>query len=212
MKNLTFILLFFIIISTSINTHAQGLAIGIGGGLASVQSPDHFTKSVGDGGFGMGNEYYVGMKLKIGIPLPELKPIISLYYIDLNGDGTSEGSSIKYSTSLLTLGVGVEWIVLTGPISGFLALDFFIASFGKLKKITDGNLEVLDNVGFSRNGIGFGFGADYNISTNVSLDATIKFHLNNLIGEYEISDEIWFGGDEGYMNTINITVNIFYNI
>jgi len=69
----------FIIILTTLN-FGQGFKIGVTGGLTNFMSPDEFTKSIQDGGFGFKNSFSFGVKGKIDIPLIPLSTNASIIY------------------------------------------------------------------------------------------------------------------------------------
>ncbi|MFO7448156.1 MAG: hypothetical protein R6W90_17485, partial [Ignavibacteriaceae bacterium] len=70
-----FVLISFVIVNNTAN--AQGIKLGIGGGLTSIQSPDLYTE---DEGLGFSSEYHFGGKIKFDIPIVPITPYAHITY------------------------------------------------------------------------------------------------------------------------------------
>ncbi len=209
MKKLTLILTFFlaIILFTS-NSYTQSLKIGPGVGYSIVQSPDNFTKSISDSGFGFGSHLQYGGKVKIGLPLLPLTITGQLFYTPLSGDGTRSVNNVpanlEVESSLLVIGVGGEWELIPGPISPYFTLDVFYSSIGETTiKSTTAGVDEQKFEGVSRTGIGLGAGLEVKILPKVNVDVSAKYNFNSLIGKES---------DEENFNTLNLNVNFLFSI
>lgn len=185
--------LFFALILTSI-TFSQSIKVGVLGGTTMFQSPDEFTKSITEGGFGFNNSIHYGIKGKFEIPLLPLSMNASILYVPLS----SEESSIKLTSNLLALGIGAEWSFIPGPISPYASIDLLFNSFGELKLESPfGNLK---EKGFTRNGFAFGGGITFTLLPMIDLDLSAKYAYYNLLGTK---------GGEKAVTSINITGGIY---
>ena len=174
--------LFFALILTSI-TFSQSIKVGVLGGTTMFQSPDEFTKSITEGGFGFNNSIHYGIKGKFEIPLLPLSMNASILYVPLS----SEESSIKLTSNLLALG-----------ISPYASIDLLFNSFGELKLESPfGNLK---EKGFTRNGFAFGGGITFTLLPMIDLDLSAKYAYYNLLGTK---------GGEKAVTSINITGGIY---
>jgi hypothetical protein len=164
-----FLLAVLLIIASS-QAFPQGLKIGAGGGLSMVQSPDLYTKSLSDGGFGFGTEYHVGVKAVVDIPLVPLLPVGYINYHFLEGD---------VSQKILTVGLGVNYNLISGPLTPYLTLDLQYNNFGE----TQQGAQTFG--AFSRTGLGIGAGAAFSLLPLFDLDVTAKYNMLNLMGKKE---------------------------
>jgi opacity protein-like surface antigen len=179
-------LYFFILLGVAVfGTSSFPQTFGIGGGLSTVQGPDAFTNDITSGGAGFSSGYHIGAKLKLSIPLFPLTPVGSVRYSKFSGDQSIPLiGNIETSQSIWTIGAGVEYSIVPGPLSPYLAADLEYNNFGDLS-FEGGNLPVtLSGSGSrSRFGIAVGVGAELTILPIFGLDASIKYHFLNWIGK-----------------------------
>lgn len=199
MKKLILLPMLIFLFCVSTNTYSQSVTLGVGGGLTSVQGPDDFTNDISDGGLGLGSEFHYGAKLKVGVPLLPITAVGFVYNNSFGGSETIQDVDVETSWSMLTIGAGVEWTLLPGPVSGFATFDFLFNSFGK----ADGIEIFSDDDSDSRTGIGIGIGTEFTLLPKINLDATLKYQFNKMFGKED---------DEEAMDTINLTVNVLFSI
>lgn len=172
--------LYFVIFLTAVvlSNNSFSQTIGIGGGLSTIQGPDSYKDA-----FGSSSGYHIGAKLKLSIPLFPLTPVGSVTYSKFSGDQSTPFGNIETSQSNWTIGAGVEYSIVPGPLSPYLAADLEYNNFGEVS-IEGANLPVsISGTGSrSRFGIALGIGAELKILV-IGLDASIKYHLMNMIGK-----------------------------
>ena len=161
----------------STNSFAQNF--GIGGGLSTIQGPDSY-----DDDLGMSGGYHLGAKLKLSIPLFPLTPVGSVTYSQFSGDQSTPLGNIETSQSIWSIGAGVEYSLVPGPLAPYLAADLEYNNFGDLS-IEGANLPIsIGGTGSrSRFGIALGVGAEFTLLPVIGLDASIKYHMMNMIGK-----------------------------
>lgn len=168
-------------------TNAQGIKIGIGGGLSSIQSPTYYTDAAG-----FSSEYHIGAKGKLSIPLFPITPIGFIEYHFLRGQ-TPAGADTKQN--ILSLGVGAEMGLLPGPLSPYVGLDLEFNNFGDLET-TD--LPTQSSV--SRMGLGIGAGVMLTLLP-IDFDVSLKYQMLNLFGKENGEETI---------GIINLNAAIFF--
>ncbi len=173
----TFLLFTFIFIIAAVQTFPQGLKIGAGGGFSFVQSPDLLTKDPSEGGSGFGTEYHVGIKAVLGIPAVPLIPVGFINYHLLNG-------AEDISQEILTVGLGVNYNFMPGPLSPYATLDLQFNNFG------DTEIGTQSFGGYSRTGIGIGAGVQLSFLLGLDLDVSAKYNMLNLMGQEEGEETI----------------------
>jgi len=195
-KSLTVLLALLIVSSIS---YAQSFKVGIGGGLAIVNGPEHLTRDISKDGIGFSTEYQVGLKGKFGLPLLPIKIIGEVNYILLNGEEdfdmviSSEIVKIKAETeaSVLSIGVGAEYNLIPGPISPYVNATINYNSVSDLKVKASAEYNGIsypaeeETIGekFSRTGIGIGAGVTISILPIVDIDISAKYNIINLLGK-----------------------------
>ncbi len=167
-------------------TNAQGLKIGVGGGLSSVQTPDFYKNAAG-----FSTEYHVGLKGKLSIPVFPITPIGFIEYHFFRGQ-TPDGADTK--RNILSVGVGGELELLPGPLSPYLGLDLEFNNFGDLEAGS------FSSPGVSRVGLGIGAGAMLNLLV-IDVDVSLKYQMLNLFGKDNGEDTI---------GIINLNVAVFF--
>jgi opacity protein-like surface antigen len=151
---------------------------GIGGGLSTIQGPDSYKDA-----FGSSSGYHIGAKLKLSIPLFPLTPVGSVTYSRFSGDQSTPLGNIETSQSNWTIGAGVEYSIIPGPLSPYLAADLEYNNFGEVS-IEGVNLPVTIGGTDSRSRFGIAIGVGAELSALViGLDASIKYHFMNMIGK-----------------------------
>ncbi len=168
-------------------TSAQGLKIGVGGGLSSVQSPAYYTDAAG-----FSSEYHVGLKGKLSIPLFPIIPVGFIEYHFFRGQ-TPGGADTKQN--ILSIGVGGEMELLPGPLSPYLGLDLEYNNFGDFE--TSGSPSAS---GVSRMGLGIGAGVMLTLLP-IDFDVSLKYQMLNLFGK---------DSGEETIGIINLNAAIFF--
>ena len=161
------------------------LNLGLGGGFSTIKAPAYYTKSISAGGFGFTNEYHLGVKAKVSLPVIPLKPFGFFNYYSLKGTESMLGAEIKTSQAILSYGLGVEYAIVPGPISPYISIEAGYNNLGKVKFETP--LTTADNVksnssAIQRVGVGVGFGAEINLLV-FTLDSSIKYQFLNVSGK-----------------------------
>lgn len=200
-KTITIIIAFLFLAGFS--SQAQGLNIGVSGGLHMIQSPDMFTKDISEGGLGFGSGYQFGAKGKFSLPILPLRVTGFVNYSTFSGDGTFNNQSIETDFSILTVGFGGEWSLVPGPISPYLAVDILYNRFGEVTmKNTTANTETKTD-GVNRSGLGVGGGFEVTILPMLDVDVSAKYNLNNLVGKED--------GEES-VNSLSILLNVYLSL
>ena len=180
MKKLTVLLLLIMIAFPSMqNTMAQGLKLGIGGGLSMVQSPDYYTD-----GAGFSTEYHIGIRAKLSLPVIPITPIGFVEYHFLTGSMDTQLGSVDTKQNILSIGVGGEFTLVPGPFSPYLGVDLEYNNFGDFEPS-----ETEGSSGVSRMGIGLGAGVMFNLVV-IDIDVNLKYQMMNLIGKEDGEDTI----------------------
>lgn len=185
---------------------AQGLKLGLSGGISSFQAPDYYTEKISDGGLGLGSELHIGGKAKLSLPVLPLKIVGSVYYTMLG----SEDSGIEISGSILSLGVGGEWKLIPGPLAPYLALDINFNSFGEME--TKVNSSTFKSDSFSRVGLGVGLGAEFTLLPKVDVDISAKYHFYNLLGKEEIDLGNSLTSDEKSITALMFSATFMFSL
>lgn len=190
-----FFAIFFILMLNTIS-FPQGISVSLIGGATIFQSPDDFKNSISNGGFGFKNSTNFGIKGKFEIPLLPLNFNASIVYVPLN----SKESLIEVTSNLLSLGIGVEWNFIPGPISPYAAIDITFNSFGELEfKLPSAKIS---EKGFTRDGVAVGSGVIFKLLPLIDLDISAKYSVYNLIGKKN---------NEKSITAINLTAGIYFN-
>lgn len=177
------------------SVYSQGMKFGIGGGLSVVSSPAFFTNDISTGfstGLGFSTETHVGLLVKFNLPLVPVTPYAFGKYHWLSGENTTPLGDFKTSSNLLSIGGGVQYNLIPGPIKPYLALEVaynnmkapeieYPASYGLAKKSLGDDI--------SRFGLGLGVGADINLMI-INIDANLKYNMINLIGKEDGEESI----------------------
>lgn len=180
MKKLAVLLLLIMISFPSFqSTRAQGLKLGIGGGLSMVQSPDSYTD-----GAGFSTEYHIGLRARLSLPAVPITPIGFVEYHFLTGSMNVQDVSVDTKQNILSIGVGGEFTLVPGPFSPYLGLDLEFNSFGDFEPSGYGI-----GSGKSRMGIGIGAGVMFNLIV-IDIDVNLKYQMMNLIGKEDNEDTI----------------------
>ncbi len=201
MKKLTTLFASLVIVSfLSFNAFAQGVNIGIGGGLTQITGPASYTNKISEGGFGFTSAYNLGIKAKINIPLSPITPIGYFSYTFLRNSESLTAGEVKYSENIISVGVGGELSILPipGPLSPYICLDVAYNKFGDVDReaplLYGGNKTI---TGVSRYGLDLGVGTQVNLLV-LKLDASLKYHLYNL-----------FGKESGEENVTGLTLDVY---
>ena len=176
---------------------AQGIKYGVGAGLnlfTGDLSKD-YDPVTGSGGLGYTAEPAFGVKAKLGLPMLPLSIAAHVNYTMMKSELTVLNQTYKAESSLLTIGAGVEFSLIPGPLSPYLAADLLYNSFGTTK-ITG----MPDQDGESRFGVGIGAGIGFNLMV-INLDLSAKYNLNNLIGKED---------GEPDMNTVMVQLHVMF--
>jgi hypothetical protein len=200
-KIITIIVAFLFLAGFSLQ--AQGINIGLSGGLHMIQSPDQFTKDISEGGLGFGPGIQLGAKGKFSLPVIPLRVTSFVNYTMFSGDGTFNNQKIETDFSIITVGFGGEWSLVPGPVSPYLAVDILYNRFGEVTmKNTTTNMEQ-KNDGVSRSGVGIGGGLEVSILPMLDVDVSAKYNLNNLVGKED--------GEES-VNSLSILLNVYLSL
>lgn len=171
---------------------AQSFSIGVGGGLSQVVGPDGYTKDVSEGGLGFSTEWNLGLTAKLGLPLLPIKPRAIFMYQSFSGSGQNNNlilgkglaeNDLKYSQSVITAGVGVQYNFIPVPIGPdpYIYLDLLYNNFGKLK--TEYQSFTNESNSFSRSGLAIGLGTAVPLVPVVNLDLQVAYQMLNLVGK-----------------------------
>jgi opacity protein-like surface antigen len=212
MKTLPVALGILVLVSCS-TVSSQTLKLGIGGGASVIQSPDYFTTDISQAGLGFGTSYSIGGKAKLSLPAVPAILVGQVSYLFMSGNGTFNNrlyvpqtqGDIQTKTHMLSIGVGVEWVVLPGPVAPYLGADFLLSSVGELSykvENSSGMNEYLSGGG-TRYGIGLGAGAQFSVTPSIDLDIGGKYNLNSLFGK---------DTGESNFNTVGITATVLFSI
>ena len=191
MKKFTlFLILAASLILFSSTLNAQLFSIGVGGGLTQVMGPEHYTNEVSDNGIGFSTEYNFGALAKLGLPLIPITPRGYILYHQLSGEGepsTQSGSSVEYSQSILTIGLGAQYQFIPVPagFDPYIALDILYNNFGEFKTTT--SLGDTTSPSVSRFGVGVGLGTAITIIPMINLDILLSYQWLNLTGKEEVA-------------------------
>jgi opacity protein-like surface antigen len=189
----SFVLFLFAAISfiTFQNTQAQGLDIGIGGGLSIVQTPSYYTDVAG-----FSSEYHIGLKGKLNLPVSPITPIGFVEYHFFRGSESTPTGNSDTKQNILSIGVGGEYSIIPGPLSPYLGVDI---EFNNLGDLTTSGSQT--SSGVSRMGLGVGAGVMFKLLPVINLDLTLKYQMLNLFGKI---------GGEDTIGLINLNAAIFF--
>lgn len=194
-----------LLISVSV-VSAQGIALGLTGGLTMIQGPDGLTNDISEGGAGFSSAPHFGVKGKLSLPLIPLSITGQVLYSNFTGDGEVSDvsvTSVETEMSLLILGVGAEYSFVPGPVSPYVAFDLFYSNTGdqEVKETTAGVTKTNTFDGTSRTGIGIGAGFEFGLLPMIDVDIAAKYNINNLIGKEDGEDTF---------STINLSATVFF--
>src|SRR3546814_841841 len=117
------IVVMFVILFSN-HSYAQGVSLGIGGGLSTMQAPDALTNDISEGGAGFSAGWHLGAKAKFSIPLSPFTPIAFVNYHKFNGSGSSSiFGDVETSMNIWSIGVGGESKIIPGPISPYFQVN-----------------------------------------------------------------------------------------
>ncbi len=186
----SFVLFLFIAISvfTFQSTQAQGIDIGLGGGLSLVQSPAEYTDVAG-----FSTEYHIGIKGKLNLPAFPITPIGFVEYHFLNGSMSTAAGNVDTKQDILSIGVGGELSLIPGPLSPYLGLDFEFNNFGDFEPSGTGSA--------SRTGLGIGAGLMFELLPIINIDLSLKYQMMNLWGKSDGEETI---------GIINLNAAVFF--
>lgn len=163
-------------------SQAQMLKIGLTGGLTNISSPDSYSNSVSNNGYGFGSNFHFGAQARIDLPLVPINPIIFIDYHMLKGDGDRNSVHINTSQNILSIGAEGEYIILPLPlVKPYISLDVTYNKFGELKE--ESPLQTVTQGGFTRYGGGIGIGAVITVLPVIDLDVSLKYQTLNLVGK-----------------------------
>lgn len=208
MKKAAFLILFALFV-LSAKSYCQAITIGPGVGIMLFEDePVSYVSEVsGTDYFNYENEFFFGLKAKFHIPYTPLRIITEGYYGFLTDEFTNPGTTTRYKAtgSLLNIGAGAEFIIIPGPISPYISVDGFLSSFGdvEVKRLGDREVKEREVQGNARFGLGFGAGAEIFLLPNLDADLSFKYAINNLIGKEQ---------GESNINSINLSLNLYYQI
>jgi opacity protein-like surface antigen len=171
MKRLYYLPLLFLFIFP-VSTKAQFFDVGVGGGLTMMQNDTYKN-------FNMETGFHIGLKAKLNLPLIPITPVGFLNYHFLSGEFL--GTDLKQN--IFQIGAGGEFSLLPGPVSPYLALDVAMNNFGAF----DG---VPGSESVSRVGLALGAGVQLGGLIPINLDASLKYHLMNLMGKEDGEESI----------------------
>lgn len=188
----SFGLFLFIAISfiTFQSTRAQGIDIGLGGGLSLVQSPAEYTDAAG-----FSTEYHIGIKGKLNLPAFPITPIGFVEYHFLNGTMSTAAGNVDTKQDILSIGVGGELTLLPGPLSPYLGLDLEFNNFGNFEPSGTGIGSA------SRTGLGIGAGLMFKLLPIINIDLSLKYQMMNLWGKSDGEETI---------GIINLNAAVFF--
>jgi hypothetical protein len=200
MKKLNFTLFLLLAFLIHGYTSAQGLKFGIGGGLTSISNSNSgYTTNAG---------YHIGAKLKLEIPLVPITPVLFVTYHVLNGSYSYQGNyngSVNNTQKILSAGVGVEYKLIPGPISPYIAVDLGFNNIGEVKNdpfpsgfIYPGYAPLPSG---SRTGIDIGAGAEISIPFFITFDISAKYNMLNAFGK---------SNGEGSINALILNASILF--
>ncbi len=183
MKKYTVLLIFLSLILLLTNTsYSQMIKLGISAGLAKITGPAAYTNSIADNGNGFGSNFNFGAQARINIPLLPITPIIFVDYYMLRGSGNIGALAISTSQNILSAGIEGEFNILPLPfVTPYISVEAAVNRFGTLERNYTGSNTPQGSV--TRYGGALGVGAVITILPFVDLDASLKFHLLNLIGK-----------------------------
>ncbi len=188
MKKIVTILCILFVVSSS--AFAQSFKVGLGGGLAIVNSPDALTNDISKGGLGFSSEYQVGLKGKFGVPVLPFKLIGEINYSLLNGEEEfsmvyySETVDVKAETETSILSFGLATITLN------TVNELKVKSTWKYNGVTYPTEEETYGDKVSRTGIGVGAGVSISILPIIDIDITAKYNIVNLLGKEDGEETI----------------------
>ena len=189
-----FLVILFILLTTS--SFAQGIKLGIGGGISAISNSNS--------GLSNNSGYHLSAKAKLDIPLFPIKPVVFIQYYVLDGNYGFTTPLISYSGSttqkIFSFGFGGEFELIPGPISPYLALDFGYNNIGEIHY----DPAILDQFSYpavSRTGIDIGVGTEIKIPLLFSLDISAKYNMLNLFGK---------PAGEGSINAVNLNLSVIF--
>jgi opacity protein-like surface antigen len=191
----SFLLFLVIFIIIGVQAYSQSLKFGAGGGLTMVMSPDSYTNDIAEEGLGFGAEYHFGVKAKLSLPMVPIIPIGYINYHLLASEGESFTGPKDITQNLLTVGLGIEYSFLTGPLSPYAGLDLQFNSFGDLEGLTN------PIPGEARTGLGIGAGLEFSLVPSLNVDVNAKYNMLNLMGKEE--------GEES-LSTVTLTAILLF--
>ena len=201
-RTYTILVAAFLVLGT-LNTFSQSISIGVGGGLTQVTGAKEYITEVMYGGKDFVSEYNFGAMGKIDIPLIPITPRVFALYHKFTGNGLISAARVKYSQSILSLGVGASYSFIPIPTGTdpYIALDVMYNSYGDFTTTKNGNETKVPKD--SRTGIGVGIGAEITILPIVNLDVSASYRVFNLIGKED---------GEKTLSAINLDVFVMFSL
>jgi opacity protein-like surface antigen len=192
-----------------IKGYSQELTIGPGVGFMKFQDKpvSYVNELKGTDYFNYNKEFYFGLKSKFHIPYTPVKISAQSYYAFLTDNFTNpaKDTSYKASGSLVTVGLGLELMIIPGCISPYIFFDGFLSSFGdvNVKRLDHPDVKQKEVTGNARFGIGFGPGVEFAVMNRLDGDVNIRYSINNWIGKEK---------GEANINSFNFSFNLLYQI
>ncbi len=164
---------------------------------------DDLTKSISEGGAGLGAEFHYGAKLRFGIPLTPFSLTAGAYWTNLNSTGSYEEFSVEYNQDMLVFSGGAEMTIMPGPIKPFLAADLLYTKWndGEMKFTANGTTTTTALEGETRTGLGIGAGVKFTLLPIIDVELVAKYNWHNMFGKEE--------GEDSY-NSYTITANVLF--
>jgi len=171
----------FILLISSIS-NAQLVKFGIGGGLTAINSPDIYTKSIGNGGYGFSSNYHFTALLKLDIPLVPITPGVFIDYHVLRGSGSTALGNVNTSQNIFTVGAEGQYNIFPLPFAKpYAEVDLAYNNFGDINYTDFSGTYAM--AGNSRFGAALGVGVVISAIPSMDLDVSAKYHFMNLVGK-----------------------------
>jgi opacity protein-like surface antigen len=193
--------------------NAQNLKVGIGGGVAFIQSPEGFTRDIPQAGLGFGVPSAIGIKAELSFPGSPFMVNGEITYLFMSGSGHFESSvyvpaiqgDVETKNHLFSLALGGEWQVFQGPVRPYLGADFLINSFGDLIRRSANSAGTYEyrSGGGMRYGFGVGVGTQFSITPTIEIDVSGKYNVYNVFGQERF---------ESTLGAINTKVSVLFSV
>jgi hypothetical protein len=173
---------FALILIFTNTTFAQLIRLGVSAGLTDVTNPPFYTNNISDNGEAFKTNYNIGFQARLDVPLSPLTPIVFIDYYMLRGSGNIGGTDVTTKQNIWSVGVEAEYNILPLPVvKPYISVEAAINNFGELSTGFISGNSFQGNI--TRYGGALGVGAVITILPVVDLDASLKYHLFNLIGK-----------------------------